>query len=159
MSKSKKTELYTARYETEGHMTHSTGLVMSEIPGSESSGTEMPAGTMNGGSGNNGLATSEMPSGSMSGVVGASPGSMGFPASSMTGSAGLAESDMPSGFMAGAQSSTDAGLTVTEMPSGYIQTESGRVAEKATDSFPVLEITGEWLLTLSPTSLKRSPGN
>ena len=157
MSNPKKTARYTVRHDTGRLMTHSTGLILGEGARQESSETEMPTGNMDGG---NGLATSEMPSGQMSGAVSTSPGSTtGFPASPMTGSAGLAESEMPSGQMAGAQSGADTGLTVTEMPSGYIQGESVQFAEKATDAFPVLEITGEWLLTLSPTSLKKSRGN
>jgi len=163
MSNPKKTELYTARRDTGRLMTHSTGLILGERSRSESSETEMPSGNMNGGSD---LTSSEMPSGQMVGTASPPGSTSGFPASSMTGSAGLAESEMPTGQMAGAQSGamgtgsgTDVGLTVTEMPSGYIQAESGQVEEKESDSFPVLEITGEWLLTLSPNSLKKSKGN
>lgn len=157
MSNPKKTARYTAGHETGRRMTHSTGMILGEGARKESSETEMPAGNMHGGTG---LATSEMPSGQMSATASTSPDSTpGFSASPMAGSAGLAESEMPSGQMAAAQSGADAGLTVTEMPSGYIQAESGQFAEEATDAFPVLEITGEWLLTLSPTSLKKSRGN
>lgn len=157
MSNPKKTARYTVGHDTERLMTHSTGMILGEGARKESSETEMPAGNMDRG---DGPTSGEMPSGQMSEAVSTSPGSTtSFPASPMTGSAGLAESEMPSGQMTGAQSGADTGLTVTQMPSGYIQAESGQVAEKATDAFPVLEITGEWLLTLSPTSLKKSRGN
>ena len=118
----------------------------------DTSETQMPAGNMNGGSD---TTTGDMPSGKMIDAASAGSTAMRNSSSHMTG---LTESEMPSGQMSSALSATDNGLTVTEMPSGHIQTVA-QALKKTTDDFPVLEITGEWVLTLSPTSLKKSRGN
>ena len=118
----------------------------------ETSETQMPAGNMNGGKD---TTSGDMPRGQMTELAPADSKAFGSSSSHMSG---LTESEMPSGLMSSAQSATDNGLTVTEMPSGHIQTVA-QAEEKTTDDFPVLEITGEWLLTLTPTSLKKSRGN
>jgi len=166
MSNPQKGKRYTASEPDAMRLKTEISSVFSEMPrgemaaepaaGTDTSGTQMPTGDMNGGGGM-GLTAGEMPSGQMSGAAPtASPGSIAI---GNTGQmSGLTESEMPGGQMTSALSAADNGLTVTAMPTGQIQ--AGAQADKdAPDVFPVLEITGEWLLTLSPTSLKKSRGN
>ncbi|HEU4766759.1 MAG TPA: hypothetical protein VFS77_05270, partial [Pyrinomonadaceae bacterium] len=162
-----KTETHTARPPDEMRLKTQISSVFHEMPRGEmsagysaamdtSSETGMPTGDMNRG---NGLATGEMPSGQMTEAAESSAAgytAIGSLSGQMTGGEGLTESEMPSGQMTSAQSATDNGLSVTDMPSGLILASSEQAEAKASDVFPVLEITGEWLLTLSPTSFKKS---
>jgi hypothetical protein len=162
MSNPSKSERYTASQPDAMRLKSQITGVFSEMPRGDmaagfstemdTSETQMPAGNMNGGGD---TTTGDMPSGKMTEAAAAGSTTTGSSSSHMTG---LTESEMPRGQMTNAQSGTDNGLTVTDMPSGYIQALAQAV-EKTTDVFPVLEISGEWLLTLSPTSLKKSRGN
>lgn len=163
MSNPSKSERYTPSQPDAMRLKTQITGVFSEMPRGEMAGglsaemdaseTQMPAGDMN--VGGNTTTAGEMPRGQM---TEAAPAGSTANASSSSHMTGLTESEMPTGQMSNAQSATDNGLTVTEMPSGHIQAVA-QAEEKTTDVFPVLEITGEWLLTLSPTALKKSRGN
>jgi hypothetical protein len=103
----------------------------------------MPSGMTGAATANmSGLAVTDMPSGGMT---------------ESGGRTGASTSDaMPAGQMTGVAASTMAGLIETEMPSGSMA--QAQKSEQA-GALPTLEITGEWRLSLSTSSLKTSAGS
>ena len=142
--------------------TYSTKLSLDSMAGGSSSGlevSEMPAGQMPGSTaaGMAGLSETEMPAGDMNQSARSTP-SGAMPSGHMTetttsnmgqsgGGNGLAITEMPIGRMTGA-------ATNTMMPSGNVK--ASEKSESETGGLPVLEIAGEWRLTLSSTSIKNS---
>lgn len=150
----------------------STGLIISEMPSQGATTStmaglmeaEMPSGAMNVNGGmKSGLVTAgEMPGGPVLGaatdiMTGAAVTEM--PTGDMTASGSMTSSgitgQMPVGAMKGAATATIAGLALAEMPIGAMMAADGYESETK-DDLPSLEAAGEWHLTLSTTSLKRS---
>ena len=126
---------------TETEMPSGKMIASGPLP-TNSTGGEMPNGRMGtlGTSTETGFSASDMPRGEMNQNNG------------MAG--GLSVSDMPSGRM------TDSTVTVSaftggEMPVGTM-TDIEKVATALAGTLPTMELTGEWHLTLSTTSLKSS---